>query len=54
MNREEYIQKYISEPVLFNARYQAQGKYPGLDPLRLFSSFHCICQKQGFKNRIHI
>ncbi|NLX76552.1 MAG: hypothetical protein GXZ01_04155 [Clostridiaceae bacterium] len=33
MNREEYMQKYISDPVQFNARYQAQGKYPGLDPL---------------------
>lgn len=33
MKLEEYLQKYSSDPVIFNARYQAQGKYPGIDPL---------------------
>ena len=29
MNREELKRYYLKDPVLFNARYQAQGKYPG-------------------------
>jgi len=33
MNREELKRYYLKDPVLFNARYQAQGKYPGNDPL---------------------
>lgn len=30
MSQEDTLEKYRTNPVLFNSRYQAQGKYPAI------------------------